>query len=349
MSTLRADLAERIAPVVLANITTRYPYHDAHLFQFGDEPVDPTSAHPAFGNSFDWHSSVHSHWTAMQLLAHFADAGYAPDVAEQLGDAVVRNLTAANVAAEIAYLDARPTYERPYGWAWAMLLGAAAVAPHREALLEIVTALRSLASHVTASAVRWLETMPGPVRHGVHSNTAFALGLMLDASRTLAYGELERAIVEHALAWFEEDRRYPSPWERSAHDFLSPGLAEADLMRRVLSRVHFRTWWRAFLPDARTESAITEVAQVPDVDDAQIVHLHGLNLSRAGMLARIAGALADDRDPEGVDADELAELLKRAEELFRAGVPHAYGSDYLSTHWLPTFAWDAASSIDAAR
>lgn len=339
---LRASLAPAIAPVVVANITTRRPYHDSHVFRDEtDAPFDPFSAHPAFGNSYDWHSSVHSHWTALQLLAFFASGegtSAAADVTASLRAAVARDLTAANVDAEARYLSARPSYERPYGWAWAMLLAAEAAASNAiDAGAR--AALRRLASSLADRAIAWLGAMPGPVRHGVHGNTAFALGLMLDAARALTFAHLAGAIADSAVEWFGGDRGYPAAWERSAHDFLSPGVAEADLMRRVLERDAFVAWWRAFIADERALRAITAIADVPLVSDGQIVHLHGLNLSRAGMLARIAATVS------GAEADVL---LAAARELYEASAPEATGHEYLSTHWLPTFAWDAASSIDGA-
>ena len=125
----RIELAPRIAPVVLANITTRHPYHDSHLFRENDGQFDPLAVHPAFGNSYDWHSSVHSHWTALQLLAFFAarssaQAEVAGGIVDSLRAACDRTLASANVEAEAVYLQARPAYERPYGWAWAMRLAA---------------------------------------------------------------------------------------------------------------------------------------------------------------------------------------------------------------------------------
>jgi len=318
MSELHKALAPQIAPVILTNLTTRYPYHDTHLALEGDTPRDPTVVHPAFGNAFDWHSSVHSHWTATQLLKHHD--------APALRDAVNRNLQASHIAAETAYLAAHPAYERPYGWAWAMLLAA-----------EREPELRQMAGWIADAAIRWLKVLPEPVRHGVHSNTAFALARMLDAARALHLRALDATIAERAQTWFQTDRSWPEQWERSGTDFLSPGLAEADLMLRVLPRASFAAWWKAFLPARNPESRILAVVAVPDVADGQIVHWHGLNLSRAGMLARIAEALHDPT------------LIDDALRLYRASVDHAVTGNYLETHWLATFAWDAATSIDRAR
>jgi Protein of unknown function (DUF2891) len=333
MTDFRETLAPRIVPVVLANVTTRYPYHDAHLFSQADGAFDPAVAHPAFGNSYDWHSSVHSHCTAIRLLTYLARRGEAP---ARLRAAIAANLTAENVAAEMQYLADHPAFERPYGRAWTLALAAAAGAAPA-GLLPALEPLHALAERVANDARLWLETMPGPVRHGVHSNTAFALGVMLDAARELRLEALERCVAGRAGAWYFGDRNYPQSWERSAHDFLSPGLAEADLMRRVLDGDEFGRWWAAFLGAAPAAAEIYAVAAVPNVPDGQIVHLHGLNLSRAGMLARISGALGGD----------APELRTRAERLYRAAERVTVDGDYLSTHWLATFAWDAATSLDA--
>lgn len=333
---LRADLAPRIAPIVLANITRRFPYHDARLFREGDAPFDPLAAHPAFGNSYDWHSSVHSHWTAVQLIAHWYADYDQPAIACDLVEALAAGLSASNVEREAAFLSSQPSYERPYGWAWLLRLAAAAATI--DAAITPRAALRVFAQEIADRAARWLGSMPGPVRHGVHSNTAFAMGLMLDASRMLGFEQLEEVIVDRAAVWFGLDRDYPAGWERSAHDFLSPGLAVADLMRRILIQGEFTTWWAAFVPATEQRSAFVAAADVPDVNDAQIVHLHGLNLSRAGVLARLA-----------IIGGEFESFLDHARVLYSKSVDAAFGDDYLATHWLPTFAWDAATSIDAAE
>jgi Protein of unknown function (DUF2891) len=344
---LRSQLASCIAPVVLANITRRYPYHDAHLFCEGETPMDPTSMHPAFGNSFDWHSSVHSHWTATQLLMYFSAVGETPAIAGLLQRALAQNLSATNLAAETAYVATHPTYERPYGWAWALRLAATIKQLGANAPRGFAAALRPLSEQIAASSARWLAAMPGPVRHGVHANTAFALSLMLEPAQAMGFSELQELIKERAHRWFGKDRSYPQAWERSGHDFLSPGLAEADLMRRLLPRHTFDSWWRAFLPDASPRAEIFAVVEVPGVGDGQTVHLHGLNLSRAGMLARIASTL--NAQARQASRNETEWMLTQADRLYRAGSKAAAGDDYLSTHWLPTFAWDAAVSIDSAR
>lgn len=338
MIAFHQELAPRIVPVILANVTTRYPYHDAHLMRSGETPRDPTVVHPAFGNSFDWHSSVHSHWTAVQLLNHFAALGRgAPPELPALRAAVAGNLGAANIAAETTYLATHPSYERPYGWAWAMLLAATAMNADDATIRERGPQLADMARRISETAVAWLDVLSEPIRHGVHSNTAFALGLMLDAAAVLRFPALQHSIADRAQAWFGSDRGWPEQWERSGNDFLSPGLAQADLMLRTLPPVAFAQWWNGFLPALSPASRILSAAAVPDVADGQIVHLHGLNLSRAGVLARVAAVLNEPA------------LLERARQLYRASVEHAVSGDYLATHWLATYAWDAATSIDRAQ
>lgn len=328
MTRLSETLAPRIAPVVRANLTARYPYHDSHRFERGDAPHDPFAAHPAFGNSFDWHSSVHSHWTALQL----AERGHG-----DLAALVERNLTIANIAAETEYLRQGQGYERPYGWAWGLLLAASVQTSAVHSVRAAGPALRTMAEVIANAALRWLDVLPYPVRHGVHSNSAFAMGLMYDACDALEQAALKHAIERRARIWFANDRDWPVNFERSAHDFLSPGLAEADLMRRILLSDELRAWWRSFVPALSVESPLLTVAHVPNVSDGQIVHLHGLNLSRAATLARLARTL------------DGSSLLEAARQLYEASANRAVAGHYSELHWLPTFAWMAATAIDASE
>jgi hypothetical protein len=344
-STLRAALAPRIVPVLLANLTTRFPYHDSHLMREGESPIDPTTAHPAFCNSYDWHSSVHSHWTALQVSEYLeTESKAATDGITRLREAIETNLTPAHLAAESEYLATHPSYERPYGWAWALALAALSKISTSRRTRILREPLNALAEVIANNALCWLAVLPEPVRHGIHGNTAFALGLMYDAANVLELHDLERVVVERSGDWFLRDRGWPLQWERSGSDFLSAGLAEADLVRRILTPGKFGAWWNGFLPVASSDEPAFVPVTVPDVVDGHIVHLHGLNLSRAGMLAQIASVLRSADESE----ERIAILLSQAESLYRAGLEHAITGDYLSTHWLPTYAWIAAGALDGA-
>jgi hypothetical protein len=272
------------------------------------------------------------HWSLVRSLRrHGDDPGAALDRAA-VADVLDRHLTAEHLAAEAAYLRADPTFERPYGWAWLLALAAEcgragpAGARWADALGHGVTAVAEL---VTA----WLAKATYPVRHGVHTNSAFALGLMLDSAADAGCPELVPVVTDAARRWFGADRDYPAAWEPSGQDFLSPALAEADLMRRVLAGEDFATWLSAFLPglpDGRPR-ALLEPPTVSDPADPQIGHLIGLALSRAAALQSIAGAL-----PHG--DGRIPVLRAAAEAQLDAGLPHVVAGDFASDHWLATFA-----------
>jgi hypothetical protein len=258
-------------------------------------------------------------WSLVRLLT------LAPDqVGSRPIEVLDRRLTPDAIAVEAAYLRERPSYERPYGWAWAAMLVAAcrktqwadAVAPLGEVIADL--------------ALAWLPRQAYPVRHGVHLNSAFALALLLEAYDELGRADVVDAIRARALEWFGEDTAYDTRFEPSGTDFLSPALSEAELMRRVLPDAEFANWLSAFLPGLGT-SAHGHLLEVPITDDSgdgQLAHLSGLALSRAWQLRTIAPALPD-----------VADVLRSgAERQVEAVLPTVTGGDFMSTHWLVSFA-----------
>ncbi|WP_320782081.1 DUF2891 domain-containing protein [Streptomyces sp. CRN 30] len=321
--------AAPFARLALANITREYPNFPAHLTTSPDEPTRPSTLHPAFYGAYDWHSSVHMHWLLVRLLRRHGSTPALADTAPYV-EALDRHLTPGNLAVEAAYLLDRPSFERPYGWAWLVALaaecrayGGAAGARWTEALTPAVAAVDRLLAD-------WLPKATYPVRHGNHPNSAFALGLLLDA------GELstatDRAVRERLLTWFDGDHDAPAHWEPSGQDFLSPALSEADAMRRVLTGEEFARWLDRFLPALRSGAPCPplEVPVVSDPADPQIGHLLGLTLSRSAALRPIAGAL-----PDGPVRTRLAEA---AEAHLAAGLPAVDSGDFTTDHWLATFA-----------
>ncbi len=136
-----------------------------------------------------------------------------------------------------------------------------------------------------------------------------------------------------ARRFYGADRDAPLAYEPSGTDFLSPALAEADLMRRVLAQAEFSDWLWGFFGHDMVETLATRLAPVNVVDfaDGQLAHYCGLNLSRAWMLEGIAGALAAD-DPR------RPRLLDLANQHRTLGLPDALHPDYMVAHWAPTFA-----------
>jgi hypothetical protein len=290
-----------------------YPWSPGHVLQ-GPERLDPVALHPAFHGSFDWHSCVHSHWALVRLLALHPGAPGAA-AAEAVLD---EDLTPRALEGELAYLQAHPEFERPYGWVWYLRLAAEARGTRWN------DALAPLAGHLRSRLLEYFEGLRRPHRHGLHANTAFALTLGIDAAQAGADGELGQLCSRRALEWFGEDRDYPAHLEPLGSDFLSPALTEAALLARILQPRLFAAWFEGFLPGLPG----TLLAPAAHEGDA---HHQGLDLSRAWSLGRIARGLGAGDPRHGV-------LTAAAGDLLEAGLRHVGRGDYLADHWLATFA-----------
>jgi hypothetical protein len=258
----------------------------------GPEDVKgPRALHPAFYGSYDWHSSVHGHWMLVRLLRLFPDL---PEAAE-IRHALSEHLTAENLQVEADYFgrkEGRP-FERPYGWAWLLKLAEELRGWDDPDARRWSQALRPLADAIVARYLEFFPKQTYPIRIGVHPNTAFGLAFAHDYARASEDTRLRDLVEERARAYYGADRDAPAQWEPSGADFFSPSLVEADLMRRVLAPAEFRAWFGRFLPGAaRGEpGSLFTPATVTDRTDPQLVHLDGLNLSRAWCMQGVAAAL----------------------------------------------------------
>lgn len=333
----RAAWADRFAAVAVENTTREYPYAAHHTTSGPDDRALPVELHPAFATSYDWHSSVHMHWLAARLVAFGLPAG----LEARLTSVLQAHLGADHLATEAAYLRQTPHYERPYGWAWLMRLAAEVAASDVPAIRSLAPGFVPVVDVVEELVTNWVDGAAHPVRHGVHANSAFGLLLVLEAARSLGRDELAATCERAAREWFGDDAGWPFAWERSGHDFLSAGLAEADLMRAVLPAAEFAPWARAFLSEVQPGDAILTPTTVRDENDPQQVHLFGLDLSRAGSARRIADTLGD--------GEPLAAVLDdAADRLLASGLAASVGEEYYSTHWLASFAWDAMEAREHA-
>jgi hypothetical protein len=325
---LDVDLASRFARVALGHVGREYPNGLVISLSGPGDLGSPRALHPIFFGSYDWHSCVHSHWLLARLLRS------TPDVAE--ASAIRAHFDAAftpeNVAGELAYL-ARPTsggFERPYGWAWLLMLAAELGRVESPGARAWEVAIRPLADAFAARFQAFLPKADYPVRAGVHSNTAFALTLAHSYARAVRDDVLAVQIEAKALAWYSHDEDCQA-WEPSGDDFLSPALIEAELMRNILPEPDFRAWFARFLPRAALGEPRTlfSPVRVSDRGDGKIAHLDGLNLSRAWCWRGIARAAGDAR---------LQGVAERAADVhLAASLPHITG-DYMGEHWLATFA-----------
>jgi len=336
---LDAATAARLAAVALRNIEREYPNHPGHVL---DSPADartPRELHPAFYGSYDWHSCVHMHWLLARVRRLFP-AAHSAEIARVLD----LHLQPARVAGEVAYF-ARPStrsFERTYGWGWLLMLdvelrAGAGAGDARAAAWQ--AALEPLARLIVERYLDYLPRARYPIRHGMHANSAFGLACALDHASAAGDEALRDAARGSALAWFDADRDLPAAWEPSGADFFSPALVEADLMRRVLSPASFADWLARALPGlARAEPrTLFEPVAVSDRADPQIVHLDGLNLSRAWCYAGIVQGLPED------DA-RRSRLLEARDRHLAAGAAGLASADYFGEHWLATFALRAWSS-----
>ncbi|MFJ7628308.1 DUF2891 domain-containing protein [Streptomyces sp. NPDC097595] len=328
---LPAAYAVPFAELALANVVRAYPNAPAHLYRGPEELVEPRVLHPAFYGGYDWHSTVHMHWLLVRLMRRFAHTGDLPaTLTTRVREVLDTHLTPENLAVEAAYLRGRPHFERPYGWAWLVALAAecrALGAPEGDRWAD---ALAPAVEAVGELLAGWLPRATYPIRHGVHPNSAFGLGLVLDAGeRAGLSGAVLDAVADRLRDWFSGDHDAPVHWEPSGQDFLSPALTEADAMRRVLPADAFRSWLAGFLPEL-TASPLLTPPVVSDHADPQIGHLLGLTLSRAAALRTIGDALG-----EGPVRDALA---ASAEAHLAAGLPTVSSGDFSSDHWLATFA-----------
>ena len=252
----------------------------------------PRELTPAFYGSFDWHSAVHGHWCLARAARMFPGAGWAPAAHE----ALARTLTSANLAAELRFVERRPGFERPYGLAWLLQLAAELRSWQHAPARAWRDALAPLESLAAARLADWADQLSRPVRSGEHGQSAFALGLALDWARGTGQRAYSDRLSRACVRLYRGDTAAPVAYEPSGHDFLSPILAEADLLRRVLPRDAYANWLHGFLPGMRDEGFARWLEPVKPVDrsDGKFAHLDGLNLSRAWMMQGMVSAL-----PEG--------------------------------------------------
>jgi hypothetical protein len=328
---LDAAAAGRFATLALTCLHQEYPNKISHVMQGDADARPPHELTPAFYGCFDWHSNVHGHWLLVRLVRLFPNAPFATTARAELA----RSLRTENIAGELAYLKGndRASFERPYGLAWLLQLSAELREWQDPQAREWAATLGPLESEAAAHIKSWLPKLQYPIRIGEHDQTAFSFGLIWDWAGVAGDESMRTLLRDAARRFYLKDRQCPLNYEPSGQDFLSPCLAEADFMRRVLDTREFSSWLRDFLTVIPTNAtaAWLEPGIVTDRSDGKLAHLDGLNLSRAWMLEGIAHKLgpADRRVPA------LAAAAARHRE---AALPAVTAEHYAGGHWLGTFA-----------
>ncbi|MGB7347950.1 MAG: DUF2891 domain-containing protein [Pirellulaceae bacterium] len=330
-TSLTQEEAATFAQLALKGIVQEFPNKPSNVMDSADDVRSPKAMHPVFYGSFDWHSSVHGHWMLARLLKLYPDAPIAAEIRTALNSQLTED--ALKKEAEYFAADYNKSFERMYGWAWFMQLVTELQGWDDADAIRWRTNLKPLESQIAQRMNDYLPKLTFPIRTGVHPDTGFALGMLLDYARELGDSDLEALLVEKAKAFYASDVDYPAHYEPSGHDFFSSGFNEADLMRRVLSQDDFVSWLDRFLPQLNTNSMGTMMVpvEVSDVTDGHLVHLAGLNLSRAWTMTGIAKAL-----PESDPRREI--LLASIKQHADAGLKYVTSGHYEGEHWLATFA-----------
>ncbi|MBK9518424.1 MAG: DUF2891 domain-containing protein [Anaeromyxobacter sp.] len=330
-ATLDEASAGRFAALALACVHREYPNKVSHVLAGDADARPPRQLTPAFYGCLDWHSAVHGHWLLARLARLYPTAPFAAEARA----ALAASLTAANVAAEVAYLQGkgRASFERPYGLAWLLQLTAELRAWKDPQAQALAAALAPLEAEASERLLGWLPKLRHPIRSGEHSQTAFALGLVRDWAVGKGDAALVKRLDAHIRSFYERDFTCPIAYEPSGEDFLSPCLAEADLLRRLMTPARYAAWLTRFLPTIpqRPFQAWLAPAPVTDRADPKLAHADGLNLSRAWMLYGIAAGLppTDNR---------VAVLHATATAHHQLTLPAVTGQHYEGGHWLGTFA-----------
>ena len=327
------DLAEanRLAELPLGCIQNPLPYKSGVVIAKPEDLAMPVAHHPAFYGCFDWHSAVHGHWSLVYLMKTFPDLARRTDALQMID----QNLTADNIQQEVAYFSMNKnskSFERTYGWAWLLKLQEELHTWDEPNARKWEANLQPLAAHISQAYQDYLPKLVYPIRVGEHTNTAFGLSFAYDYAQTTGDSALVQSIREAALRFYQNDADCPIAWEPSGYDFLSPCLQEVDIMRKVLPAPEFDTWLADFLPELHAQTLALEPGEIRDRSDGKLVHLDGLNFSRAWCLY----PLADNNQAYNLATTHLQHSLARITD-----------GDYAGQHWLGSFALYAFQSMPA--
>ncbi|WP_298246568.1 DUF2891 domain-containing protein [uncultured Christiangramia sp.] len=324
--TLNLTEANNLAELPLSCLNTEYPNKLGQTLENAEAMDEPKALHPAFYGCFDWHSSVHAHWSLVSLLKQFPDLEKNEEIREKLKT----SLSSENIEGEVAYFNRKEStaYERTYGWAWLLKLSQELKSWEDPLGKELAANLQPLTDLITTRFIEFLPKLNYPVRVGEHTNTAFGLTFAYDYAEATENQELIEVVKKSAQSFFLNDDNCPVSWEPGGYDFISPCLAEVDIMRRVLPKSAFNLWIEDFMPQLKNEDFEMEVGEVSDRTDGKLVHLDGLNFSRAWIFSGLA-----NQYPE-----KFGHLRALANEHVAYSFPNVSGDAYEGGHWLGTFA-----------
>ena len=317
--------ANRLSALPLHCMQVEYPNKLNQTIGSDKDLQSPVALHPAFYGCFDWHSSVHGHWSLVSLLKQFSNM----KDSELIRTKLAKNISAENIEQEVVYFQGEfnKSFERTYGWAWLLKLAEELHTWNDPLARQLEQNLQPLTDVIVEKYLDFLPKLNYPIRLGEHANTAFGLTFAYDYAHTVSNDSLKNMIIARAKDFYLTDTNCPITWEPSGFDFLSPCLEEADIMRRVLPEDEFKTWLQNFLPQLASKDFVLETGKVSDRTDGKLVHLDGVNFSRAWCLYGIANAFP-----------EYAHLKEVANKHINYSLPSIVDDNYEGTHWLGSFA-----------
>ena len=324
--TLTTEGASHLAGLPLKCIRQQFPYKTGVVFPDSSLITRPKNYHPAFYGCFDWHSSAHGHWMLIRLLKKYPGIPQADTIRNILKS----QLTAENIQVEAKLFQQKEnkSFERTYGWAWILQMQKELNEWDDPLSKELSANLAPLSQLFSKLYIEFLAKLLYPIRVGEHSNLAFGLRLAWDYAESVSDDSLKNSIRNTALRFYKNDVNCPVSWEPGGTDFLSPCLEEADLMWRILPGAEYDVWVKKFLPSLFKPAIPLKPGEVKDRTDGRLVHLDGLNFSRAWCLYGIAAHVKTNR----------AKILEQANIHMAAALPHVASGDYMGEHWLASFA-----------
>ncbi|WP_124981340.1 DUF2891 domain-containing protein [Nonlabens xiamenensis] len=333
---LTLEQGNKLAALPLHCLETEYPNKMGHVTASPTDQKRPSEQHPVFYGCFDWHSAVHGYWSAVSLLKSFPEL----ESRAALRSIIDKHLTPENIEVEIAYFHTKQntTFERTYGWAWLLKLQQELDTWDDPQAHQWSGNLQPLTDLIIQRYSEYLPKLQYAIRVGEHSNTAFGMVFAWDYAQHKQLNDFQAVLKQKALEFYREDQDCPISWEPSGYDFLSPCLEEVDLMRRLLPESEFHNWLVKFLPGIQDGRLDIEIGKIADRTDGKLVHLDGLNLSRAWVLYGLAAQYP-----------KYSSLMDQADLHLSHTLPNLVADDYAGGHWLGSFAIYALQNAKNAQ
>ncbi len=323
----------------------------------------------AFYGCWDWHSAVNSMWALVKMAREMPEIPVAGLIREKVGF----HITARSMQGELEYLAANPTFERPYGWVWLLLLHAELASWDDPQAQDWAEHMEPAADLVAERLAEYLTGLRRPVRSGTHRSSAFTISMGLRATAMHPRRGLERVLRDSAVRFFADDDDCDVEDEPGRSDFLSPCLEEAALMAELMDQDDYVPWLDSLLPHMDSAdfaplrtSALTDSAadgRLEALAEAfSVVVERGSNVS-VRVRESITASLSDTTYAARARRSHLTSLgFGRADAMLRiaaalpptdprveklrnlaahhgrTGLETMFDADYAGSHWISSFA-----------